>query len=87
MRRPSDPLAAEIARLLVPIVAPAAEKGELLIEELALRHPRLRRFAPKGLGEAVRRLRAQLGEAEIRAGAQALLLRMKRDYGLREDLR
>lgn len=87
MTRARDPLAREITQQLAPIVAPAAEKADLLIEELAKRHDGLTAFTPRGLGDAVKRLQRQLTAAEIRAGADALMARMKREYGLREDIR
>lgn len=80
------PLAREIARRLSPIIAPAREKADMLIEELAARHDELAAFTPKGLADAVRRLQSQLQDTHILAAADALMDRMKRDYGTRENV-
>ncbi len=81
-----DPFSAEIAAMLAPILAPARERAELLIEELASRHEEFSPFAPRGVADAVRRARKTLSDEEIRAGALALLARLARDFSTRETV-
>lgn len=79
-----DPFAAEIAALLAPILAPAAEKADLLIEEMCARHKTCAMFEARGLAAAIKRLRVQHSPAQIRAAAKALMARLARDHDPRE---
>jgi len=79
-----DPLTAEVAALLAPILAPAAEKADLLIEEMCARHKDCAPFAARGLPAAIKRLRARYTSAQIRAAAKALMTRIAREYDPRE---
>jgi len=79
-----DPLAAEISALLAPILAPAAEKADLLVEEMCARHPACEAFEARGLASAVKRLRTRHTPAQIRAAAKSLMARIARDHDPRE---
>lgn len=81
---PRDPLAAEIAALLAPILAPAAEKADLLIEEMCARHKTCEAFEARGLPAAIKRLRTRHTPAQIRAAAKSLMARLAREHDPRE---
>src|SRR5262249_14168660 len=84
--RTADPLAKDLQSRLRPILGPAAEKAELLVEHLAAKHKKRLEFQPSGLADAVRRLRPYLSDAQIRAGAQTLLEELDRLYSQRETV-
>ena len=71
-----DPLVAEVASVLSPVAATAGEKAERLVAYLRIPGGKLDGWRPKGLGDAVRRLRADLPDEDILAGAHNLLLEM-----------
>jgi hypothetical protein len=85
-KRKGDPLVRDLERTLKPILGPAAEKADLLVEHLAKRRRRRPKFTPKGLADAARRLRADFSDDEIRAGAESLVARLARLYGDRETV-
>lgn len=86
-RKPKgDPLLRDLDATLKALHAPAAEKADLLVEHLAKRHRRKLAFEPKGMADAVRRLRANLSDAQIRAGAASLMAEMADLYNSRETV-
>jgi hypothetical protein len=84
--RPGDPLVREIEKTLRPILGPAAEKGEWLIAHMAKKHRRKLDFAPKGVAAAVRWLRRDFKDAQIRAGARGLIRELDALYAPRETV-
>ncbi|MGE3142833.1 MAG: hypothetical protein AB7L65_05895, partial [Hyphomonadaceae bacterium] len=84
--RRADPLTHELTRLFQPILAPAAEKGDLLVQHMGALHKNAPRFEARGLAHAVRGLRTRFSEAQIRAGAKSLLEKLARDYSARETV-
>ena len=85
-RRPGDPLVRALDRTLKPIMGPAAEKAEMLIEFMAKKHRRKLSGEPKGLADAAKRLRVHFTDAQIEAGAKALLRNLKKLYGDQETV-
>lgn len=85
-KRRGDPLAREVDLTLKPIIGPAAEKAELLVEHMAKKHRRKLGATPKGLASAVRDLRSTFSEAQIRAGAKSLLAHLAEQYSSRETV-
>ena len=81
-KRARDPLLADLALALKPILAPSAEKADMLVEHLAKKHRRKFSFEAKGVADAARRLRAaNLTDDEIRAGASALVSLLAKLHG------
>jgi|CXWL01.1.fsa_nt_gi hypothetical protein len=79
--------APSLADAMRPLLAPASEKAELLVEHLAKKHRRKLDFAPKGLADAAKRLRAAgLSQAQIDAGAVSLLKELAKLHGTRETV-
>ena len=86
-KRAGDPLAREIALALRPLLAPAREKADLLVEHMAGKHRRALDVAPRGLAEAVRRLRAaKFSDPQIRAGAKSLIASLAEQFDPREPV-
>lgn len=85
-KKAGDPLVRELEQSLRPILGPAAEKADLLVEHLAKKHRRKLAFEPKGIADAVRRLRPTLSDAQIRAGAKTLMTEMAELYSARETV-
>jgi hypothetical protein len=81
-----DPLVRELETALKPIMAPATEKADLLIEHIAKKHRRKLSFEPKGLADATRQLRTKFTDEQIRAGAQSLMAHLAKLYGDRETV-
>ena len=82
LKRPRDPLVRDLELALKPILAPAAEKAEMLVEHLSRRHRRKLAFEGKGLAEAARRCRAvKLSDEQIRAGARTLVANLAKRHG------
>jgi hypothetical protein len=81
-----DPLVRELEQSLKPILGPASEKAEMLVEHLAKKHRRKLSFEPKGLADATKRLRASLTDDQIRAGAKSLVSHLAKLYGDRETV-
>lgn len=86
-KRAGDPMARELTLVLRPLLAPAAEKAELLVEHMAAKHKRVLAITPRGLAEAVRRLRtAKFTDTQIRAGASSLIASLARQFDPREPV-
>lgn len=81
-----ESLVRDIARMLAPILAPAAEKADMLVAHMARLHETAPVFEPKGLADAVKKLRTRFKDAEIRAGAASLIEKLKRDFSTRESV-
>lgn len=81
-----DALVLELQRLFQPLLATAAEKGDLLVEHMASAHRRKLNFETRGLADAVQRLRAHFSDAHIRAGARALVEDLAALYSKRETV-
>jgi hypothetical protein len=82
--RPSrrrDPLVRELEATLRPIMGPASEKADLLVQHMAARHRRQLAFEPKGLADAARRLRASFSDAQIASAARSLMADLAKLYG------
>ena len=85
--RKGDPLVRDVNQILKPILGPAAEKSDLLIEHMAKQHRRKLGAAPKGLADAIRGLRAKkFSDEQIRAGATGLVAQLAALYGDRETV-
>lgn len=85
-RRQSDALAREVARALKPVIAPAREKAEMLVEHMAKKHRRKLDLAPKGVADAIRGLRESFTDDQIASGAGTLAAELRRLYGDRETV-
>lgn len=81
-----DPLARDLEAMLRPILGPASEKASLLVEHLAKTHSRTLAFEPRGVADAVRRLRLGFTDAQIRAGGESLMAEMTALYSARETV-
>lgn len=76
----------QVADRLAPIVAPAAEKAEMLIEALAEREGPVAVRAD-GLVPTVRKLVARYGEDSVRAATDALMARLEQWGSTRERVK
>ncbi|WP_395648136.1 hypothetical protein [Terricaulis sp.] len=85
-KRRGDPLVREVDQTLKPILGPAAEKAELLVEHMAKKHRRKLGAPARGIAGTVRDLRAKFSEAQIRAGAKSLLADLAAQYSSRETV-
>jgi hypothetical protein len=86
-KRRGDPLVSELQQALKPLLAPAAEKADMLVEHLAKKHRRKLAVAPKGLADAAKQLRAKkFTDDQIRAGAKSLVANLAKLYGDRETV-
>lgn len=91
-KEPSPPgLTRRIAAILKPILAPASEKAELLIEHMAqIDEADLGRFLldppPRGLSDAIKRLRPRFSDEDIEAGALGLIAKLSRTHSMREQV-
>lgn len=85
-KRKGDPLVRELEQTLKPIMGPAQEKADLLIEHIAKKHRRKLAFQPKGLAEATRQLRTKFSDDQISAGAKSLVAHLAKLYGDRETV-
>ncbi len=86
-KRKTDPLVRDLERTLKPILGPAAEKADLLVEHLAKKHRRKLAIEPKGLADAARQLRGKkLTDDQIRAGAKSLVVHLAKLYGGQETV-
>ena len=82
--RPSrrrDPLVRELEATLHPIMGPASEKADLLVQHMAARHRRQFDFEPRGLADAARRLRTHFSDAQIAAAARSLVADLAKLHG------
>lgn len=85
-KRVGDPLVRDLAQILRPILGPAHEKADLLIEHMARKHRRKLAYEPSGLGQAARQLRAHFKDDQIRAGAQGLVAHLEKLHSSRETV-
>jgi len=85
-KRKGDPLVRELEQTLKPILGPAAEKADLLVEHIAKKHKRKLGIQPKGLADATKHLRAKFSDEQIRAGAHSLMSHLAKLYGDRETV-
>jgi len=86
-KRKADSLTRDLERTLKPILGPAAEKADLLVEHIAKKYRRRLDIAPKGLADAARQLRAKkLTDDQIRAGAHSLVAHLAKLYGGQETV-
>ena len=85
-KRTGDPLVKELEQTLRPIMGPAQEKADLLIEHIAKKHRRKLGFQPKGLADAARQLRTKFSDDQISAGAKSLVSHLAKLYGDSESV-
>jgi hypothetical protein len=85
-RRRGDPLVRDIEQTLKPVMGPTAEKADMLMAFMAKKHRRKLLREPKGFADAAKRLRAHFSDAQIRAGAKALIAHLTKLYGDRESV-
>ena len=81
-KRAGDPLLRSVDQVLRPLLAPGAEKAEMLVEHLAKKHRRKLTITVNGLASAIRTLRAaNLTDAQILAGANSLMAALAKLHG------
>jgi len=85
-KRSGDPLVRDLERTLKPIMGPAREKADMLVEHLARKHRRKLSCEPKGLADATRLLRQKFTDDQIRTGATSLMAHLAKLYGDRETV-
>ncbi len=85
-KKAGDPLLKELEQTLKPLLAPSAEKADLLVEHIAKKHRRKLALQPKGLADATKQLRTRFSDDQIRAGAQSLMSHLAKMYGDRETV-
>lgn len=85
-KRQVDPLVRDLEQTLKPILGPAAEKAELLVEHIAKKHRRKLGLQPKGLADAARQLRANFSDTQISAAAKSLVTHLNDLYGDRDTV-
>lgn len=85
-KRKTDPLARDLDRILKPIMGPAAEKADLLVEHTAKRRRRRLDIQAKGLADAARQLRAHFSDDQIRAAAESLVEHLAKLHGGRDTV-
>lgn len=85
--RGADPLLGEVKALFAPVIAPAAEKADLLIAHMVELHVEAPSFEARGLAQAVKRLRKHFSDEQISAAARSLTERLERDYCCREQVK
>lgn len=85
-RRKRDPLLHDLERTLKPLLAPSAEKADLLVEHMAKKHRRKLAIHAKGIADAAKRLRAAFSDDQIRNGARSLMGQLVKHYGDRETV-
>jgi hypothetical protein len=76
----------ELEQTLKPIMGPAQEKADLLIEHIAKKHKRKLAYEPKGLADATRQLRTKFSDDQISAGAKSLITHLAKLYGDRDGV-
>jgi hypothetical protein len=81
-----DPLVRELEQTLKPILGPAAEKADMLVEHIAKKHRRKLGIEPKGLADAAKQLRTKFSDDQIRAGAKSLIVHLGKLYDDRETV-
>jgi hypothetical protein len=85
-RRKRDPLLNDLERTLKPLLAPASEKADLLVEHMARKYRRKLQLQSKGLAQAVKALRTRFSDDQILDGAKSLMGQLTRLYGGRETV-
>jgi len=85
-KRKPDPLVRDLEQTLKPILGPAAEKADMLVEHIAKKHRRKLGIAPKGIADAAKQLRSKFSDDQIRAGAKSLVAHLAKLYGDRETV-
>jgi hypothetical protein len=81
-KRAIDPLLRSVDLILKPLLAPNAEKAEMLVEHLAKKHRRKLITPATGLASAIRKLRAaNLSDEHILAGAKSLMVALAKLHG------
>jgi hypothetical protein len=85
-KRTAPDLSAAVVAAFKPLLARSAEKADLLVEYMARTHNAVLDFQPRGLADAVRRLRPHFSDAQIRAGAEALVEELAQTYSRREKV-
>jgi hypothetical protein len=78
--------AAGVAERLAPILGPATEKAEMLIDALAATHGEID-IPAVGLLPTIRKLAARYGEDAVAAAADALMARLKAWGSTRERVK
>lgn len=85
LRKPArpkgDPLVRELEQTLKPIIGPAREKADLLVEHIGKKYRRKLAYQPKGLADAARQLRSKFSDDQISAGAKSLIVQLSKLYG------
>ncbi|HRE44333.1 MAG TPA: hypothetical protein PKY87_10225 [Terricaulis sp.] len=82
----TDPLLRALDLALNPVIAPAAEKADMLIDHIAKKRRRKLDIKAKGLADAARQLRKRFTDAEIEADAKSLAAHLTKLYGGREGV-
>lgn len=85
-KKAPDPLVRELEQILKPVIAPAHEKADMLVEHIAKRHRKKLMLQPKGLADAVRQLRTRFTDDQISASAKSLMAHLAKLYGDRETV-
>jgi hypothetical protein len=85
-KRRTDPLVRDLERILKPIMGPASEKAELLVEHAAKRRRRKLDVEAKGLADAARQLRSKFSDDQIREDARSLVALLASLHGDRETV-
>lgn len=80
-KRKGDPLVRDLEQTLKPILGPAVEKADMLVEHIAKKHRRKLGIAPKGLADAAKHLRGKFSDEQIRAGARSLVAHLAKLHG------
>lgn len=81
-----DALVGDIEAKLRPLLGPASEKADLLLEFVERKHGVSLDFEPRGLADAVRRLRKHVSDADIRSAAKGLMAEVAERYSKRETV-
>ena len=83
----ADPLTSEVTALLAPILAKSAEKAHMLVDHLSELTGRKLTAPAGGLAVAIRSLRRQLSDEDIRDGAFGLRVTVQREHSLGERVK
>ncbi len=83
----ADPLTIEVTALLAPILAKSAEKAHMLVDHLSELTGRKLTAPAGGVAAAVRALRKQLSDEDIRDGAYGLRVTVQREHSLGERVK
>jgi hypothetical protein len=86
-RPPADPLTTEVTALLAPILARSTEKAHMLVDHLSELTGRKLAAPSGGLASAIRALRKQFSDEDIRNCAYGLRVKVHREYSLSEKVK